>query len=277
MAKLRDLTGNRVGRLLVVGPRNVQGKISYWPCRCDCGTEKLVKGTHLTGGLTQSCGCLRREKSRARIDALHRANTKTGLSKSRIYSVWSGMKSRCNNPKNPKFKDYGGRGIAVCERWADFANFLADMGVPRPGMTLDRANNDKGYSPDNCRWATRQTQSRNQRVTRKIRVGEQEFIVADLADLSGLKTDTIIERAKHGLSIGDLVSPKHRVYRDGLALGGLANGARQRAKTHCKHGHPFDEANTRVSAEGYRICRTCKRLRMRVVYAARRAARPCSI
>lgn len=219
MAAFKDLSGSRFSRYLVLGPRERRGRVIYWLCRCDCGVEKFVKGSHLTGGLTHSCGCLHSDRARDRSHVLHEANTKTGLSKNNVYSVWSGMKSRCGNPNNPAYPHYGGRGIAVCERWQKFENFLADMGMPPPGMTIDREDNDGNYEKNNCRWISRKRQQRNQRVTRKVTIGGKEFIAADLAEHAGLKTDTIVNRAKEGLPLSAVVSPKRRVYYPGLMLG----------------------------------------------------------
>lgn len=274
MPSFKDLTGQKFTRLLVIGPREQRKRISYWLCRCDCGVEKFVKSSHLTGGLTRSCGCLHSELSSARAPRLHKANTKTGLSGTLTHNSWLAMKQRCLNPKCPAYKDYGGRGIQISPRWINsFESFLADMGVAPKGTTIDRINNNKGYEPGNCRWASRKIQAINKRNTRKVVVGGKEYIAQDLAQQVGLKTDTVIERAKLGLPLSEVVARKRRVYRPGLALGGKASGARQRAKTHCPHGHAYDDANTYVTPQGARGCRTCKRLRMRARNAAKRAAK----
>jgi hypothetical protein len=181
---------------------------------------------------------------------------------SRTYTAWSGMKQRCLNPNFRQWKDYGGRGIAVCDRWMTYKNFLGDMGECPPGLRLERINNDGGYAPNNCRWATAKEQQRNQRVTRKVTIDGMVYIAADLADKSGLKTDTIVVRAKRGLSLKRVLSRKHRVFTDGLALGGIANSERQKAKTHCPKGHRYNRKNTYVNAQGWRKCRICRRLGM---------------
>lgn len=168
------------------------------------------------------------------------------------------MKYRCTNPNFRQWKDYGGRGISVCERWLTFKNFLADMGDPPPGMRLERIDNDGNYEPGNCRWASPKDQQRNQRVTRRVVVDGVSYVAADLADRSGLKTETIIERAAKGLRLRDVLSPKRRVFHAGLALGGKANGKRNRKKTHCPQGHQYSKANTYVTPEGYRRCRRCR-------------------
>jgi hypothetical protein len=170
------------------------------------------------------------------------------------------MKQRCTNPNASGYENYGGRGIRYCDRWERFPNFLSDMGEPPPRTRLDRINNDGGYTPENCRWATYKQQQRNQRVTRKVVIGGVVYIAADLADRSGLKTDTIVERANQGLTLRQVLSRKRRIYKDGLALGGLANGARNRAKTHCPSGHEYSPENTYIGHAGSRRCRACRRV-----------------
>ena len=178
-----------------------------------------------------------------------------------LYSCWCDMKSRCNNPNNKAYSNYGGRGISVCEEWANnfkaFANF---MGERPPGMTLDRIDNNKDYSPDNCKWSTRKEQQRNQTVTRKLTINGEIYVAADLADIAGIKTDTIIERFERGLPYEQIVSTSKLHNFSGLALGGVANGVRQRSKTHCPHGHKYTKQNTRYY-KGYRSCKKCNAIR----------------
>lgn len=182
-----------------------------------------------------------------------------------LYSVWASMKDRCRNPNNKHHSRYGGRGISVCDRWlapkTGFVRFLVDMG-PRPnGYTLDRIDNDGNYTPQNCRWAARSTQQRNQSASRKIVIAGEEFIAADLAEVSGLKVDTIIARSDQGLRLEDVIDPERRIDTSGLALGAHASGEKRRDKTHCKNGHEYTPENTYITPNGWRNCRICHQQR----------------
>lgn len=128
----------------------------------DCGKEKVVSETNLRKGRGTSCQCA---ISRARKGVAN--YQKHGLCDSPTYGSWSAMLSRCNNPNDTRFKDYGGRGIRVCDRWKDFRNFLADMGLRPDGKTLDREDVNGNYEPDNCRWADSFEQAANKRRSTK--------------------------------------------------------------------------------------------------------------
>jgi hypothetical protein len=145
----KDLTGQRFGRLVVIRqagdhiqPNGVY--YSQWDCQCDCGNTVTVRGDDLKRNHTQSCGCLRREKM-----------TKHGKSNHPFYGIWKDIKDRCYNPNNKRFKDYGGRGIKVCDEWReDVGEFIewAEANGWEPGLQIDRIDNDKGYFPGNCRF-----------------------------------------------------------------------------------------------------------------------------
>lgn len=170
MGKKIDLAGKRFGRLCVISmaaKRSKTGRIQ-WNCLCDCGTSCVISGYYLLRGSTSSCGCLQSEKSR---EKLRKLNTTHGMWNAPGYDIWNAMISRCNNPNNKRYCDYGGRGIRVCERWLNVKNFLADIGEKPTDLTLDRIDNNKGYSPDNCRWATPSEQSRNQRLRKDNKTG----------------------------------------------------------------------------------------------------------
>lgn len=159
MDKVIDITGLRFGRWSVLRRNGVDtDNKAMWLCRCDCGRESIVLGKSLRSGKSLSCGCLLRE-------ILLKKHTTHGKRKSLEYSSWTRMKQRCCNPRDSRYKDYGERGIAVCERWlTSFENFYNDMGVrPSKEYSLDRINVNGNYEPTNCKWATSAEQRRNRR------------------------------------------------------------------------------------------------------------------
>lgn len=160
-----DLTGRRFGRLVVLELVGMDRGNSKWKCVCDCGNYTYARASPLGCGDKQSCGCLGREKLKE-----HQVATSYGHSRPRssTYSTWTHMKARCQNPKHERYADWGGRGIAVCERWQKFKNFLKDMGERPPGTTIERINNNRGYEPGNCKWATSEEQSFNKRPPKSV-------------------------------------------------------------------------------------------------------------
>ena|SRR5690348_8244990 len=163
MTKRLNLAGKRFGRLVVLEYRGSNKyHDSIWLCKCDCGNTVTIRGftLRLSNGATKSCGCLRRDIQRQAH--LRHGHQRRGMETPTHFS-WRAMMARCSNPRFHQFKDYGGRGILVCERWKQFENFLADMGERPHGLTLDRINNDGNYEPENCRWATRKQQNSNTR------------------------------------------------------------------------------------------------------------------
>lgn len=155
MSKLIDLTGKRFGKLTVICrvENNKHGQ-PQWRCHCDCGNETIVVGQKLRKGITKSCGCLVYEQ---------KTRLTHGMTGTVLHNRWLNMKSRCFNPHNKRYERYGGRGITICDEWLDFKNFY-NWSVANgfsEELSLDRIDNDKGYCPDNCRWATPRQQANN--------------------------------------------------------------------------------------------------------------------
>lgn len=192
-----NLIGSVFGRLTVLERcGNMKGSAA-WLCLCECGKKKVVNGYYLSKGVTRSCGCLALEHSK-KFSQLNKSHSMSGT---RIYMVWASMLRRCNNKNTKSYINYGGRGIKVCERWLEFSNFYEDMGLPGEGMTLERVDNDRGYSPDNCRWATRLEQASNKRTAKNSRVviwGGVKRRVLDLAREYGVPYSTVMTRLSRG-------------------------------------------------------------------------------
>jgi hypothetical protein len=204
---MKDLTGERFGRWLVVEHSHVKAKNHYWLCRCDCGREKAVGVSGLKTGLSRSCGCLMRELAKTRQLRHGGAAGK----KSGEYQVWSQMKHRCENPDANGFANYGGRGIKVCERWKGedgFINFVADMGArPSLSYTLDRfPNNDGDYEPGNCRWATSKEQSRNKRSNHLLTYDGETRCLTEWSEITGIFLGTLAMRVRLGWDAESIVN-----------------------------------------------------------------------
>lgn len=172
MGQKTDLTGQRFGRLTVIErvPNTSKYKCVKLRCLCDCGNERIVDRDSLVRGLTRSCGCLRRESMRINHHVQQCGDENThyrhGKTYTRLYRIWRGMKQRCLNPNYHSFPEYGGRGITICDEWIDDFPQFYEWSIAngyRDDLTIDRMDNDKGYCPTNCRWATRSEQNSNQR------------------------------------------------------------------------------------------------------------------
>jgi hypothetical protein len=191
-----DISEKKFGRLTVLKyvSKNLTGQYRLL-CICDCGNKITVQYCNLISGNTKSCGCLQKEKS-----TQHGHSKKGQISK--IYQSWTNMITRCTNPKNKSYSRYGGRGIKVCQRWRKFENFLEDMGEMPEGHQIDRINNNLGYCPENCRWATRTEQMRNTKRNHLITFRGKTQCLSAWAEKFNIKVQTLESRInKLGWSI----------------------------------------------------------------------------
>lgn len=180
-------SGEVVGKITAVRPVGKKGHNVVFECLCQCGRSFTALASNIISGNTKSCGCHRRAVSSAKA-------RKHGLSDAALYGLWSNMMRRCYDEKNEAFKNYGARGILVCERWHNFANFYADMGERPKGKSLERKNNSEGYSPENCAWVTRQEQARNTRANVRIVINGESRLLVEWAELSNLPIGVIWAR-----------------------------------------------------------------------------------
>lgn len=204
-----DLTGQRFGRLFALeemeSERTPCGQLRRkYLCRCDCGAEVAVLSGHLSKGHTQSCGCYQKDK--AYSHNIRHGHTSWRTQSSPTFNSWAHMIQRCTNPKNRGFKNYGGRGITVCDRWLEsFENFLSDMGEKPKGKSLDRKNNNGNYEPGNCRWATPKEQGNNTRRNVYFEYQGQRKTLSQWARF--FKIDSEILRRRLKKSPPDVVFP----------------------------------------------------------------------
>ncbi len=190
------MVGEKFGRLTILSEAKKRSSHRLVNVVCDCGATKVVQLGNLRSGHTKSCGCLNSEVA---------AKRKLTHAQSKIpeYYVWNTMRSRCNNINNASFKDYGGRGIGVCDRWNKFENFIQDMGFrPSPKHEIDRhPNNDGNYEPSNCRWVTRAGNAQNKRNSVKVIYGGRAIGLREASNLSGIKYGTLSSRMARGISL----------------------------------------------------------------------------
>lgn len=199
--KIRNrLVGQRFGKLTVLDPTDMKnpGKCGniIWKCQCDCGNITYVQTCNLIAkkNKTVSCGCHRIEKA-----------TKHGKAGEKIYKTWTAMKQRCVNENNKHYKDYGGRGITVCEEWAgengfeNFYNWSINNGYDEK-LTIDRIDNNSGYRPDNCRWTTKRVQANNTRQNHYVTINGETHTLTEWAEIYKMNLETVRNRIKAGWS-----------------------------------------------------------------------------
>lgn len=194
MAIEKDITNGKYGRLTPLKRVDNKNGSIYWLFRCDCGKLKEILKLNVTSGKVISCGCYHDENVKI-------ANFKHGMSKNNnTYRIWSYMMTRCNNPKTNMAKRYIERGIKVSEEWKNFENFYRDMGErPSTEHSLDRIDNDLGYSKENCRWATHNEQARNRSSSRYVEIFGKRITIAEACETHGLNPSTVGSRIFRGM------------------------------------------------------------------------------
>ena len=195
------IIGVRFKRLIPIEYKYYKKGHKFYLCQCDCGNQSIVSNFALKSGNTKSCGCLALE-IRRNIRKTH------GLTNTQEHQAWSEMKKRCNNPNSNTYSYYGGRGIKICERWEhSFENFLSDMGKkPTSQHSLDRINGELGYSPENCRWATKQEQASNRRGNHYLIFNGEEKTITEWSRIYNISRRAIRYRISLGFSISDALT-----------------------------------------------------------------------
>lgn len=208
---MEDLTGQKFGRLTVLQYEYFKlyknsTKHYYWRCKCECGNEKIVNANNLKRGKIKSCGCLNIEKIKQR-------KIKHGKAKTRLYTIWLGMKLRCNNINCLSYKRYGNRGITVCQEWFD--NFMSfhdwaykngyNEDAKKGQCTLDRIDVNGNYEPNNCRWVNMKVQANNRRNNHYITYNNETHTIMEWSRKTNINFSTIIYRLNKGLTIGKVL------------------------------------------------------------------------
>lgn len=213
LSRIHDLTGQKFGRLTVIGlDVNQETRKTYWYCQCECGKVVNTRSDRLISGRVKSCGCYKSEQDAIRIRKVH----KHKMSGTRIYHEWQGMKARCYNKSDPRYLDWGGRGIKICDEWKkDFSAFhvWAINNGYDDSKTIDRIDNDGNYEPENCRWASQKTQSNNRRSNINITIGNTTKTLMQWCEIFNLNYKRIHARYRRNpdMPIDKLFSD--RLYR----------------------------------------------------------------
>lgn len=190
-----DITGNRYGKLVVLNPDHKDKRGEWkWFCKCDCGNQTIVYGSHLRKGDTNSCGCIMRN-----------TNKKHGFSKTRLYKTWVHIKSRCNNPKNDHYKDYGGRGIKICNDWSNFEIFKewALSSGYSDALTIERIDVNGNYEPNNCCWIPQSIQAQNTRKSKQVTMFGETHCIREWSRILNIPNETLRARINRGEEIYD--------------------------------------------------------------------------
>lgn len=203
MGRFIDITGQRFGRLVVLKRAENFGECTAWLCRCDCGNEKVIRSSSLTNGRTKSCGCFNHEvRVNQKIFLTH------GMSHTRQFTIWTDMKNRCYVKTNPDYKNYGGRGITVCDKWHALEGFWEDMKDGyKEDLSLDRINVNGMYCKENCKWSTPTEQSNNRRNNVIMTAFGVTDTLANLCRIFHVNYKTVFARIRYQhLNIEDAIT-----------------------------------------------------------------------
>jgi hypothetical protein len=199
---MEDLTGQKINRWTILEKTFKKGNIQYYKCRCDCGTLRDVGGSYIRRGKSLSCGCYQIEISKA-------INTTHGKHGTLLYRRWGGIKNRCFNKKDKDYKNYGGRGIVMCNEWLNFETFekwAIENGFKKE-LSIDRIDNEDGYNPNNCRWANSKTQANNNRNNHRVKINGKKYTITECAKIANISPTSILRRLKKGHKNEDLFKP----------------------------------------------------------------------
>lgn len=198
MPKIIDLTGQKFNRLTAIKYMHKKNKKHYWLCKCECGNEIIVRSDMLKNGHTQSCGCWYNETRKMSKNKVH------GMSKTKLFYVWQGMQRRCYNPNVKEFKNYGTRGITVCQEWLDdfmaFYNWAMANGYKK-GLSIDRIDVNGNYEPSNCRWTDMKTQQRNRSNNHLLTFKDKTHCISEWSEITGISQTAIKNRLYRGWSV----------------------------------------------------------------------------
>lgn len=201
MPKYKDLTNQTFNRLTVLKFAYIKNGKTYWECKCRCGKVVVVRADSLQDETIKSCGCLRNEIRKSIFK-------KHGFCGTKIYKKWEDMEARCTNPNNKRFKDYGGRGIVICEEWLkDFMNFYnwAINNGYKEDLTIDRIDVNGNYEPSNCRWVTQKEQMRNKRDNHLIKYNGETHCVSEWLQILGIKSRTVANKLYAGYPLENFI------------------------------------------------------------------------